>query len=170
MTFFNRKQRRKSDTETLQYELGRYQKKVIDQGKEVQKLRDRVEVQEAQIKAANLFIATMAAQLAGGKVPSEGEIVIPKSELTAALNTQKVDWYEDKEADQVVIVLKIKEPELAPEAEDRREEAVSYGVQSDNQGEAGTEGDNDGSTGKESQELLVHTEEQSGSQETSEDK
>jgi hypothetical protein len=160
--FFNRKQRRKTDTETLQYELGRYQKKVTDQGKEVQKLRDKVEVQEAQIKAANLFIATMAAQLAGGKVPSEGEIVIPKSELTAALNTQKVDWYENKEADQVVIVLKIKEPELKGGQEDD--------LRSDDQGETGTEGDNDGSTGEEGQELLVHTEEQTGGQETSEDK
>lgn len=80
-----------------------------------------IEILKAQVQSANAFIATMAAQIAGGYVPCDGEVVIPKSELTVAMTQQIVTWREDTETNSIIIRVEIR-PEEQKDTPDQTEE------------------------------------------------
>lgn len=109
----NREQKRKQEQSINA--VDRYKRKVSNLIQEKLNLANQVSILEAQVKSASMFISVLSARVFGLTIPTEGEVVIPKNDLTKAVTGQRVDWYEDKKNNSIVIrLLKVKPKVVKP--------------------------------------------------------
>lgn len=98
-------------------------------------LRAKVQLHQAQVQAANLYIAYLAAKAVGLEVPCKGIVKIKKDVLASILKSQKVTWHESEDKKEIILNC-----EIVEDSDDK-----------DNfRHEAGSEGNNDTQTNENS--------------------
>jgi hypothetical protein len=141
----------------LQIELEKCQRKIKSDVVIIGGLKNTIEGHEEVAKLYKGIIAALSAQVAGGKVPVEGNIGISRAELSEAIKRQAVSTRYVKEDDAFMIVLQII-PEEGGGTDDI----------SNSEGQTVSESDNDSVSGESSEVEHVQTEIEGGSSEASE--
>lgn len=139
----------------LEMELEKCQGKIKRDAVMIETLKNNIKGYEDLTKIYNGCIAALSAQVAGGQVPVDGTITIPKSEIQEAMKKQAVSTNYDKESDSFIIQLQIVEG------------GNTYDI-SNSEGQTVSEGSNDSTSCQGSEVEQLYAEDESGSSESSE--
>lgn len=119
----------------LEMELEKHQDKVKRDAAIIETLKNNIKGYEELIKIYNGCIAALSAQVAGGQVPVDGTITIPRTELQEAIKRQVVTTHYDKESDSFIIQLQI--GGKADDISDSERESISESDNDSTSGEGG---------------------------------
>ena len=139
----------------LEMELDKCQGKIKRDAVMIETLKNNIKGYEDLTKIYNGCIAALSAQVAGGQIPVDGAITIPRAEIQEAMKKQAVATHYDKESDSFIIQLKI--------VEGGKDDDISNG-----EGEGIPESNNDSSSGEGGEIKELCTQDERGSSEASE--
>lgn len=125
----------KAQVKFLQGELEKHRRKIKSQADFISIQNKKLKQMDAIIQSANMFITVLACQIAGEEIPAVGEVVIPKQKLAQAMESQLIDWYEDKKGNVIIKLFK-------PQEGDKNNETLNG-----NQGQAVSENHHDKENG-----------------------